>query len=124
MAAKGERELILILTREFASRLTTPVFLADGTGELAFYNAAAERILGKKFSEAGAFSADEWASLFRTEALDGTPMPLEGLPSGVAFLERRPAHGELRITGLDSSSRSCACMRSSSAGQPWPSRPA
>ena len=108
MAAKDHKELILILAREFASMLATPVFLADGSGQLAFYNAAAEVILGKKFSEAGSFAAEEWAALFKTEALDGTPMPLETLPSGVAFLERRPAHGELRITGLDGVQRELA----------------
>src|SRR6478672_6538021 len=39
------KELILILARDFASKVATPVFLADGAGQLAFYNNAAERVL-------------------------------------------------------------------------------
>ena len=101
MGWTDHKELILILARDFASKLNTPIFLADSKGELAYYNQAAERILGRKFSEAGAFSADDWTTLFKIETLDGTPMPLEAVPTGVAFLEQRPAHGGLRITGLD-----------------------
>jgi hypothetical protein len=28
-------------------------------------------------------------------------MPLEEIPGGIAMIERRPAHRELRMTGLD-----------------------
>ena len=35
------------------------------------------------------------------ERLDGTSMPLEEIPGGIAMLEQRPAHRQLRMTALD-----------------------
>jgi PAS domain-containing protein len=98
---RRQKNLVLILAREFASKLATPMFVADAGGDLVFYNEPAEVILGRTFGEAGEMRADAWASLFTVEHLDGTPMPLEEMPAGVAMLERRPAHGTFRLTGLD-----------------------
>ena len=50
-------------------------------------------------------AAEGWTSQFRLEELDGTPMPLERMPAGIALLERRPAHGKLWMTGLDGQRR-------------------
>jgi len=98
---RSAKDLVLILTRELATNLSTPMFVADAEGSLVFYNEPAERILGRSFAEAGEIQASEWENLFTVESLDGRPMPLEQMPSGIAFLERRAAHGALRITGLD-----------------------
>jgi PAS domain-containing protein len=98
---KPAKDLVLILTRELATNLATPMFVADAEGNLVFYNEPAERILGRPFAEAGEVVASEWESLFSVESIDGQPMSLEQMPSGIAFLERRAAHGALRITGLD-----------------------
>jgi PAS domain-containing protein len=102
MVARGrQKNLLLILAREFASKLATPTFVADAEGNLVFYNEPAEQLLGRTFAEAGEVSSEEWASLYAVEELDGSPMPLERNPGGIALLERRPAHSSLRITGLD-----------------------
>jgi PAS domain-containing protein len=77
------------------------MFITDADGTLVFYNEPAERILGRSFAAAGEIAASEWESLFRVESVDGQPMPLEQMPAGIAFLERRAASGPLRITGLD-----------------------
>jgi PAS domain-containing protein len=77
------------------------MFIADDEGTLVFYNEPAERILGRPFAAAGEIVASEWESLFKVETLEGKPMPLEEMPSGVAFLEKRAATGPLRITSLD-----------------------
>ena len=98
---RRQKNLVLILAREFASKLATATFVADADGRLVFYNETAERILGRTFAEAGEMRAEEWGSLFQIEELDGTPVPLEANPGGIALLERRPAHHTLRITGLD-----------------------
>jgi PAS domain-containing protein len=96
-----QKNVVLILAREFASKLATPVFLADGDGGLVYYNEPAEEILGRTFGEAGEMHANDWTSLFSIEHLDGRPMHLSELASGVALLERRPAHGQIRMIGLD-----------------------
>jgi len=102
---RRQKELILILAREFASKLATPMFIADRHGDLVFYNEPAEEVLGRSFAEVGEMPADQWASLFQPEDLQGGPIGLEAMPPGVALLERKPAHGEFRITGLDGRKR-------------------
>jgi len=100
-----QKHLTLIIARELASQLATATFIADAQGRLVFYNEAAEEILGRTFAEAGSMAAEGWTSQFRLEELDGTPMPLERMPAGIALLERRPAHGKLWMTGLDGQRR-------------------
>jgi len=95
------KDLVLILAREFASKLAFAVFIADADGDLVYYNEAAERLLGRTFAEAGEIRAAEWSSMFETQELDGTPLPLERNPAGIALLERRPAHHDFAIVGLD-----------------------
>ena len=95
------KDLVLILTRELATNLATAMFITDADGNLVFYNEPAERILGRPFAAAGEIAPSEWQTTFAVESLDGKPLPLEEMPSGIAFLERRAAHGDLRITGLD-----------------------
>jgi PAS domain-containing protein len=98
---RRQRNLVLILAREFASKLAAPTFVADADGNLVFYNELAEAMLGRTFAEAGEVNAEEWMSLYTVEDLDGTPLPLEQNPGGIALLERRPAYRRLCITGLD-----------------------
>ena len=108
MEGRPQKHLALIIARELASQLATPTFISDAAGNLVFYNEAAETVLGRTFAEAGAMPAEGWASQFRVEDLDGTPMPLERNPAGIALLERRPAHGQLWMTGLDGQRRCLA----------------
>jgi hypothetical protein len=45
--APASPSLPLILARELASNLATPMFLVDGCGMLVFFNEAAELVIGK-----------------------------------------------------------------------------
>jgi PAS domain-containing protein len=108
MAQTRQKSLVLILAREFASNLATPLFVVDPEGTLVFYNEPAEAVLGRRFAESGELSADEWSKIFTPSDLDGSPLPLEELPLGVALAERRPAHRPLRIKGLDGVDRTIA----------------
>ena len=47
------RGLPLILARELAANLATPMFLLDARGVLVFYNDAAALLIGKPFAELG-----------------------------------------------------------------------
>lgn len=100
-----QKHLALIIARELASQIATATFIADATGNLVFFNEAAEEILGRTFAEAGAMPAEGWASQFLLEELDGTPMALDRMPAGIALMERRPSHGKLWMTGLDGQRR-------------------
>ena len=105
MQGRRQKNLVLILAREFASQLATPMFVTDEQGKLVYYNEPAELILGRSFAEAGELSAESWAGTFDVTRLDGSPMPLEEMPGGVALLKRREAHAALRIRGLDGVAR-------------------
>lgn len=105
MKGRRQKHLALILARELATQLATATFISDARGELVFYNEQAEEILGLTFAEAGSLPAESWTTTFQLEYEDGTPMPLEQMPAGIALVERRPAHGKLRMTGLDGRQR-------------------
>jgi PAS domain-containing protein len=99
--ARRPKHLVLILARELASKLATPVLISDPEGNLVFFNEPAGAVLGTTFSEVGELPASRWAELFETSELDGASMPLERMPAGIALVERRPAHHRFAIRGLD-----------------------
>jgi PAS domain-containing protein len=101
MEQRRPKHLVLILAREFASKLATPMFISDANGNLVFFNEPAGVVLGRSFAEVGELPASRWAELFETEELDGTPVPLEQMPAGIALMEARPAHHRFVIKGLD-----------------------
>lgn len=97
----GQKSVVLILARELATNLATPMFLVDADGRLVFYNEAAEPIVGRPFAEVGEMDAGEWAALLKPTSTTGEPLSRAQIAPGVALLERRPAHGSIAITGLD-----------------------
>jgi PAS domain-containing protein len=101
----GPKSLPLILARELAANLSTAMFLLDATGTLVFYNDAAEIIIGKPFAELGEISAADFGELLRLADPDGTPLRRRDSPAGVAFLEHRPSHRVLAVTGFDTTRR-------------------
>jgi PAS domain-containing protein len=100
--------LVLILAREFAAILATPIYIADDEGTLVYFNEPAESIGGRSFAEAGEMSIRQWAGLLRPRSIDGTPLQREEMPGGIAFRERRPAHARLLISSLDGVEREIA----------------
>ncbi len=105
MELRPQKHLVLILAREFASNLATPMMITDEEGRLVFYNEAAESITGVPFAEAGEMSFDDWSTRSSARTLDGDPLPLERRPAGIALYERRAAHEHFVITGLDGVAR-------------------
>jgi PAS domain S-box-containing protein len=97
----AQREIELILLRQFASHLAMPIWLMGPGGDLLFYNEPAEPILGRRFEEAGEMPGEVLATMFQTTAEDGSRLEAEDLPINIALGERRPAHLWFRIRGLD-----------------------
>jgi PAS domain-containing protein len=95
------KDLILIVAREFASRLATAVLVTDAEGNLVYFNEPAERLVGRTFAETGELPADSWVTLFKRQERDGSPLPAEHMPSRIALHELRPSHREFVFTGLD-----------------------
>jgi PAS domain-containing protein len=96
-----QRDLVLILARNFASRLATPVWLVDAEGTVIYFNEAAEAVLGRRFVEGRGMPAEEWAPMFSPIDVTGRPVPYERLPVAVALREGRPDHADIGITSLD-----------------------
>ena len=91
----------MILARQLASCVATPILLVDVSGTLIFYNEPAEAILGQRFEETGEMPADEWAQAYTITDDDGMPVAPKGLPLTIALREHRPAHGRLTMVGRD-----------------------
>jgi PAS domain-containing protein len=101
MTSSNAKSLPLILARELASNLATPMFLIDAEGTLVFYNEAAEVIIGRPFTDLGEISALEFGAILDVTEPDGTPVRRRDTAAGIAFFQRRPAHRTVMATALD-----------------------
>lgn len=109
MAPPEGKNLLLIMAREMASNLATPMFVVDPVGTLVFYNEAAEELLGQSFAVTGPVTSGQWGGeMFHPEDLEGNAISLDDLPLGEVIRERRPAHAAFFITGIDGVRRSIA----------------
>jgi PAS domain-containing protein len=106
--AAHSRPLVLILARDLASRLATPVFVVDADGTLIYFNEAAELVLGRSYSRFGESRAEEWGATFKPTDEAGNPLSLEDLPLGHALTHRRPAHRVIRIQAGDGEQKDLA----------------
>lgn len=96
-----QQQIEMILARQLASYLSTPVFLVDPDGTLLFYNEAAEGILGRHFSETGALGLDEWSSDWHATDGSGTPLRSDELPLVIALRDKHPASSDFWIQAHD-----------------------
>ncbi len=97
----AQHAIELILMRQLAGGLATPIFIVDPRGDLLFYNEPAEAILGCRYEETGELAMEDWSTMFVPTDAAGRALPPEALPLVIAMSERRPAHRALWIEGLD-----------------------
>jgi PAS domain-containing protein len=95
----------VILMKQLASYLATPIFVVDPVGNLVYFNEPAEGILGLRYDETGDMPLEEWSSIFTPTNERGEPLPPDELPLVCALEQRRPAHGPMWIRGLDGARR-------------------
>jgi hypothetical protein len=103
--AAAPKSLPLILAREFAANLATPMFLIDANGILVYFNDAASLLLGKSFGELGEITANEFGAVLEMTQVDGTPVRRRDSPAGIAFIEGRPAHATVLASSYDGTRR-------------------
>ncbi len=106
--AAHSRNLVLILARDLASRLATPVFVVDQEGTLIYFNEAAELVVGHSYAQFGESAREEWVGAFKPRDADGNPLALEDLPLGVTLSERKPAPRIITIEAGDGELRHLA----------------
>ncbi len=97
-----QRNVALILARELAVNVATPMWIWDETGELIYYNEHVQDLLGSPQNDLGLGRLDELPQLDPRD-LNDDPIDLDQLPSAIATRSKRPAHLDLRITALDGS---------------------
>jgi PAS domain-containing protein len=105
LAAKSQKEIEVILTRQLASCLATPILLVDPRGTLLYYNEPGETIVGQRFEQTGELPISVWGKVSSPTDRAGKRLPPGRLPLIVALAERRPAHGRFWIRGLDGACR-------------------
>jgi PAS domain-containing protein len=99
----SSRPLELILARNLLASLSTPAFLVDARGEIAFYNEAAGTLLGRRFEDCGPLRAEEWTELFGPTGPEGEPLPFTDLTLTSALMNNRPAHDRFTVRSADGS---------------------
>jgi PAS domain-containing protein len=100
-----QRDLVLIIARDLASKLATPAFLVDGGGDVVYYNEAAEQLLARPFVESRGMPAAEWATAFHPVDERGEAIPMADLPLGTVITKRIPAHRAFQIEGQNGATR-------------------
>lgn len=94
------KELEIILTRQLADSLSIPIFITDTNGTLLFFNEPAEKILGKKYTETGAMTVEEWSSLFEPQDVNGKRIARIDLPLVKTLTYCQPSQSEFWIKNL------------------------
>ena len=109
MEGTQHRPLELILARNLLASISTPAFLVDGQGEIAFYNEAAGVLLGRRYEDSGPMPADVWSSTFGPFDGNGDPIPFDQLEITHALMGNRPAHDRFCVRPLNGDRRWIEC---------------
>ncbi len=96
-----QKDIELILLRQWADLLAMPIFVMTSDGHYDYYNTPAAEILGRPFDDREQMPGDKLDIIFTTQNLDGSTLEWKDLPINIARREGRPAHLPFRIKGLD-----------------------
>jgi PAS domain-containing protein len=102
----GQKSVVLILARELASNIATPMLLLDREGTLIYFNEPAEAIFGTRFEVVGEIGAATWDERWPVADAEGNPISLMASPLADVILRQTPGHQSIRVTGLDGQQRS------------------
>jgi PAS domain-containing protein len=105
MARGGQKSVVLILARELAANIATPMLVLDAEGTLVFFNEPAEMVLGERFGDAGELPASAWDERWSVTDPDGNPLSLLESPLAAVITAQTPGHAPLRVRGLDGAVR-------------------
>ena len=96
-----QKNVVLILARELASNIATPMLVIDEVGTIVFFNEPAEKVLGASFASVGEVSAEEYDGEWATTDPDGNEISLLTGPLSRVVSDHTPAHRVIRVRGLD-----------------------
>jgi PAS domain-containing protein len=101
----AQQEIEVILLRQLASHLATPIIVVDPKGDLLYFNEPAEAILGRRFDETQDIKRGEFASIFQPSDEHGVPLRPDEQPIAMAADRLQPSHRRLWIRALDGARR-------------------
>ncbi len=84
------KSIQMILARQLASSIATPILLVDVEGTLIYFNEPAEAIFNQRFDETGEMPATEWTALIAAVDDQRNPLPPENRPMMRVLTERHP----------------------------------
>jgi PAS domain-containing protein len=96
-----QKNVVLILARELASNIATPMLVLDETGTIVFFNEPAEKILGVAFASIGEVTPEQYDANWATTDPDGNELSLLHGPMARVVNDHTPAHRVIRVRGLD-----------------------
>ena len=97
----ASKSIQLILARQFASSIATPILLVDTEGALIYYNEGAEAIFHQRFDETGEMPAAEWTARIAAVDEDRNPIAPEHRPMNRVLSERVPVSQTMWTRGTD-----------------------
>ena len=100
MERTRHKSLLLILARELASNLGTPLFVIDPDGRLVYFNEAAEPVLGATFAATGELAYEEWRTRWQLEDIRDPDRDID-LTLAEAFRHNVPGHAPMYMAGPD-----------------------
>ena len=103
--SRSRNEVEIVLLRRLADRLTMPMFVVDADGRLAFYNPAAEPLIGRPFAQLGPGELDDWHDAFHPTDEDGSLIKREAHPMQIAVDSQQPSYRRFLFQGLDGGTR-------------------
>lgn len=95
------KSVTLILARELATNVSTPMLLLDRQGTLVFWNEPANVVFGAPFHEVGELPATDWDGRWPVADEHGEPISLLSTKLSNVILNRTPGHQTIKVTGLD-----------------------
>jgi PAS domain-containing protein len=101
MQRAKSKHLALILARELAANVATPMLIVDPDAVLIYFNEAAEALLGETFATTGEIPIGKWAVRHEPEAVGGGPLDIERWVLADAITGRQPAQDTFRFTAAD-----------------------
>ncbi len=84
------KSIQIILARQLASSIATPILLVDALGALIYYNESAEAIFSQRFDETGEMPAAEWTARIAAVDDDRNPLAPEDRPMMRVLALRHP----------------------------------
>ena len=93
------KSIQIILARQLASCIATPVLLVDAQNALIYYNEPAEAIFNLRFDETGEMPAAEWTTRFAAVDDDRNPIAPEDRPMMRALAECCPISQTMWLRG-------------------------